>query len=80
MEAARAAPGAGGADVLEHDFEVALVERRPALERADAAVAADHRRPVELQVDVGRAESDGVEEQAIEVHSSGCIGTRSGRL
>ncbi len=63
-------------DGREHDLEVGLAERGPALERRQLAVAPEHGRLPELQVDVAGAELDGAFEQGVEIHGgTACIGT-----
>ena len=54
----------------EHDLEVALVERRVVREQPELAVAAEHGRLPDLQVDVARAEFHGATEGRIQVHES----------
>ena len=71
--------GRPAADDLEHGGERRLVERRGALDRVEIAVAADDRRPADLQVDVARTHLDGVPEQPVQVHGSG-IGCGGARL
>jgi hypothetical protein len=53
---------------LEGGEQVLLAQRRALLERRDHAVATQHRRLVQLQVDVARAELDGAPEEGIQVH------------
>ena len=53
---------------LERGEQVLLAQRRALLERRDHAVATQHRRLVQLEVDVARAEFDGAPEEGIQVH------------
>ena len=53
---------------LERAEQVLLAERRALGQRRDRPVRPQHRRLVELQVDVARAELDGDPEDGIEVH------------
>ena len=72
--------GFGGADTLERAEQLGLAERLPALERADGAVEAHHRRLVDLEVNVGGARLDGVRKEGVQIHRPTCIGRRAGRL
>ena len=53
---------------LECGEQVLLVQRRALVERRDRAVATQHRRLVQLEVDVARAEFNGAPEEGIQVH------------
>ena len=55
---------------LERAEQVLLVQRRTVLERPDRAVATQHRRLVELEVDVARAEFNGAPKEGIQVHKA----------
>ena len=60
--------------------EIGLGQRLGAVERRDGAVAADHRRPVELQVDVGRAGIDRTPQQIVEIHPDPVVGRNGATL
>ena len=53
---------------LDSGEQVLLVQRRAVVERRDRAVATQHRRLVQLQVDIARAEFNGAPEEGIQVH------------
>jgi hypothetical protein len=55
---------------LERREQVLLVQRRALGERRDRAVRAQHRRLVDLEVDVARAELDRDSEDGVQVHSA----------
>ena len=55
-------------DRLERGEQVGLAQRGRAVDRADAAVAPEHGRLLQLQVDVARAELDGVPKEDVQVH------------
>ena len=55
-------------DRLERGEQVGLAQRGRAVDRADGAVAPEHGRLLQLQVDVARAELDGVPEKGVQVH------------
>ena len=56
-------------DGREDGVELRVVERRPAVEREQRAVAAKDRRLADLQVDVARAGLDGAQKHGVEIHS-----------
>jgi len=60
-------------DHAQDPVEVVVAERRP-IQRGHLAVVADHRRPADLQVDVGSARGNGAREERIEIHAA-CVGT-----
>ena len=53
---------------LERAEQVLLVQRWAVVERRDRAVATQHRRLVQLEVEVARAEFNGAPEEGIQVH------------
>ena len=55
-------------DGRERRLEIAVVERRVLGEQAELAVAPEHRRLADLQVDIARAELHGAAEYRIQVH------------
>ena len=57
-------------DRLERGEQVGLAQRGRAVDRADAAVAPEHGRLLQLQVDVARAELDGVPKEGVQVHGA----------
>jgi hypothetical protein len=60
--------GRHSGDRLERAEQVGRPERRALREWRDRTVATQHRRLVQLQVDVARAELDGAPEEGIQVH------------
>jgi hypothetical protein len=58
------------ADALERDEQMALRQGRPLRHLAERPVAPDDRRPVQLEVDVGRAELDGACKEGVQIHAA----------
>ena len=57
-----------GADLLEGELQVVLGQLRLTFQPAQVAVAAQDRRPLDLEVDVAGAEFDGASEHEFEIH------------
>ena len=66
-----------GPDDLEHGLQVGVRQRRALVESAELAVAPEHGRLAELQVDVAGAEVDGTREETVEIHAAR---TKIGRI
>ena len=58
-------------DERERRLEVAVVQRRMLREQAELAVAPEHRRLADLEVNIARAEFHGTAEYRIQGHESG---------
>src|SRR4029453_15591899 len=56
------------ADAVEDRVEIGLGQSRMLVHRQHRAVAAQHRRPVELEVNIAGAELDGALQQDVQVH------------
>ena len=62
-----------GGDRAQDPLEIVVGQRWP-VQRGDLAVVADHRRPADLQVDVGSPRGNSAREERFEFHAV-CLGT-----
>ena len=61
-------------DRAQVGIEIRVRQRLGAVERRHGAVAPDHRRTVELQVNVGRAGIDRTPQEVVEIHLDPVVG------